>query len=46
MKVFDQLSEMKTPEEIENIMTEILPMFYVKVIHIGWDQEPPIFLPS
>jgi hypothetical protein len=31
MKVFDQLSEMKTPEEIENIMTEILPMFYSSV---------------
>ena len=28
MKVFDQLSEMKTTEEIKNIMTEILPMFY------------------
>jgi hypothetical protein len=31
MKVFDQLFEMKTPEEIENIMTEILPMFYSSV---------------
>ena len=31
MKVFDQLSEMKTTEEIENIMTEILPMFYSSV---------------
>jgi hypothetical protein len=31
MKVFDQLSEMKMTEEIENIMTEILPMFYSSV---------------
>ena len=31
MRVFDQLFEMKTPEEIETIMTEILPMFYSSV---------------
>jgi hypothetical protein len=31
MKVLDQLSEMKTTEEIENIMTEILPLFYSSV---------------
>jgi hypothetical protein len=30
-KVFDQLSKMSTTEEIENTMTEILPMFYSSV---------------
>jgi hypothetical protein len=31
MKVFDQSSEMKTTEEIEHIVTEILPMFHSSV---------------